>query len=475
MAMRGTSIVTACAVIALRFAFCCYRAATQSVTHDEAYTFLRFADGPFWRVYSTFDANNHVLNTMLMWVPVHVFGLSAFAMRLPSLAGGLALTVGCFFLLKDVRSAAFRWVAFLAICLNPMLLDFSVAARGYSLALAFFVWALWFLMRGSPAMAGALLGCAASANLAMAFPVLAVVGAAALAAPGSVRERWRTVREALVYAIAVFAVVCFGALRTAHLSQFYDGMPTLKAAVLELMFTSIHARPDHTGLFGSIETARVIAYYLLPLAAAIMLWLTPRIWREDWRKAIPPASLAVTIAGLIVAHKVFGLVYPTARTCLYAVVLTAWAWAVAGDAIRNRVTRGVWLAAGVILAVQFAMQIQGRYFQIWWLQADEKQMAQAIADWGRGRADGSVAVETFWIHQPSLEFYRKSMGIRALKPVERRDEVTLEGHDVYIVSEGALDRARTAPGFRAIYADMKIGVMVLVEWPVAGGIDRAVK
>ena len=42
-----------------------YRAATQSVTHDEAVTYERYVSGPLYRLVSSTDANNHVMHSLL--------------------------------------------------------------------------------------------------------------------------------------------------------------------------------------------------------------------------------------------------------------------------------------------------------------------------------------------------------------------------------------------------------------------------
>jgi hypothetical protein len=46
------------------FALCVYRAATQGIVHDEALTFNWFPSPE--RTLGQFDANNHVLNTLLI-------------------------------------------------------------------------------------------------------------------------------------------------------------------------------------------------------------------------------------------------------------------------------------------------------------------------------------------------------------------------------------------------------------------------
>lgn len=111
---------------------------------DEALTFNRFVKGPWSSIYGDYDANNHILYSILAKLSVGVFGLSELTLRLPSVLAGFFLILGMFWLLQLVRYRTIRWIALLAISLHPLLMDFSVAARGYSLSLALFVWAVYF-------------------------------------------------------------------------------------------------------------------------------------------------------------------------------------------------------------------------------------------------------------------------------------------------------------------------------------------
>src|SRR2546421_4785714 len=80
-------------LFAIAFAFartvvCAWRAAHQSITHDEAFSFLRFIDGPWSSLWSRYDAANHVLYSFLAKLSVTLFGLSEFSLRLPSVLAG---------------------------------------------------------------------------------------------------------------------------------------------------------------------------------------------------------------------------------------------------------------------------------------------------------------------------------------------------------------------------------------------------
>jgi hypothetical protein len=46
-----------------------YRAATQSITIDEAYTYLSFVKPTLWEIMTRYDANHHVLHSLLCKPP----------------------------------------------------------------------------------------------------------------------------------------------------------------------------------------------------------------------------------------------------------------------------------------------------------------------------------------------------------------------------------------------------------------------
>ena len=114
-----------------RTAVCAWRAAHQSIAHDEAISYLRFIYGPWSSLWSRYDAANHVLYSFLAKVSVTVFGLSELTLRLPSVLAGFFFMWGIFRVLESCESRRIRWIAYIGIGLHPLLMDFSIAARGY--------------------------------------------------------------------------------------------------------------------------------------------------------------------------------------------------------------------------------------------------------------------------------------------------------------------------------------------------------
>src|SRR5262249_54089449 len=122
-----------------------YRAATQSLTHDEAFTYQMYIAAPFGAMFTVYDANHHFLATLLMRLSTALFGSSELALRLPTL-------LACAWYFHTVFRLALLafgdgWTLLLAAALaagNPLMLDLLAAARGYGLALALLMCAIYY-------------------------------------------------------------------------------------------------------------------------------------------------------------------------------------------------------------------------------------------------------------------------------------------------------------------------------------------
>ena len=444
---RENFLAILCALV--RFAVCCYRAVHQAVTVDEATTYNRFVSGPWNKLFGRYDANNHVLSSLMIKITVTFGGLSPFKLRLPSLIAGFFITVGVFWLLKQVDSWIFRWTAFALFCLYPMLLDFSIAARGYSISLAFFVWALYFTGKQRYRLAGILLGLSIGANLAIVFPTLALFCIVFF-----LEKKKELILNLVVPALLLGGLINGHSLWKAHRGDFYIGYPELREAVISFVYTSLHAHRSHSGILGDRDMASWIALFGLPLFGLLAAGIT-----RERRRLIPLLIIVITTIGLICARWMFGLNYPADRTCLYFVILLALAWAMAGDSLKIPWLRGLWLVPAILLLIQFSTQLQTRYFQFWVSETDNGEIASLIQEASRGKPENSMRVSTTWIHQPSLEFYRRYLHIAALQPIERLEPTPLTGFDFYVLSGGDLDRVKET-NLRTVFADRDIEIIL---------------
>lgn len=196
-----------------RTALCAYRAATQSITVDEATTYLNYVREHWANVWSNYDPNNHILYSILAQLSVRAFRISEFSLRLPSVLAGFFFVIGIHRVLeRTVDSRAVRWIALLGLSTAPLVLDFSVAARGYGLSLALLAWAIYFSIRGRDVWAGALLGLSLASNFNIAFPALGLIACPLALDTGALSPRLRRCLFVALPAAGVFLAICFPVL-----------------------------------------------------------------------------------------------------------------------------------------------------------------------------------------------------------------------------------------------------------------------
>ena len=159
------------------------RACVQSVTIDEADSYLMFAAADWPAVWYP-SSGNHVLNTLLMQIATSLFGLSHLTLRGGAMAGAAIYLASVYAIaVRFVRDPWVRRPMFICLVFSPFVMDYLVAARGYSLALGLFATSLYLMARAVaeerldwPATAASICaGLSVTANFSFAY-----VNAAAL-------------------------------------------------------------------------------------------------------------------------------------------------------------------------------------------------------------------------------------------------------------------------------------------------------
>jgi hypothetical protein len=134
---------------ALALGYTGYRAYVLSFTHDEAYVFLNLMS----RTYSDIvglnppHAGNHMLNTLLMKFFSGIFGSSQFVLRFHSLLAHAGYLLFTYLILKRLNNNVLLVAGFILLNFNPYFLDFASLARGYSLAHAFTVASVYYMLK----------------------------------------------------------------------------------------------------------------------------------------------------------------------------------------------------------------------------------------------------------------------------------------------------------------------------------------
>ena len=447
--------------LAAMFCVNVYRAATQTVTHDEALTYNWYLAGPLGALFDM-SANNHILHTLLAKVSVTIFGPSELALRLPTLVGGaLSFTALWMLGVRACRSAIPFFLLLALVGLNPLFLDFCCVARGYGLATAFLLWAMVFALRATdgailatnePAsrrlwlLCSVALGLSLAANLSLLFVDAAV---AAFLATSVLRESAKTgaVKTAMrrlwlwlalpgpLIATALWAPLLINAER----GHFYVGWPSWREGAGEFIAASLfhdscgirsvadHERTPYELLGAGSTSAEVVGWLasvgsilLFVLLAVAVARLTAYVLKHGISSLdasrrlllLASASTLVTLGTYAILNVARGALYPPDRAIVFLVPLLVLAGVLLPQSASSGMVRqGLNWVGGSIAAIVIVLSAAGirtTYFRTWRYNAGTRQMVQAM----RAAAPiGDVRVASHWIYAPTLEFYR-SLAVR---------------------------------------------------------------
>ena len=445
---RSPFRIAAIVLLGVLLAITFYRAATQSIVHDEALSWEFYLSQPVSTIFDVWDPNNHLLATLLFRISTAVFGFSELAMRIPSVLAGALYFWAVFGLCLLLFGEGWTFLAATAVLsLNPMVLDFLVAARGYGLGIAMLFWGLYEMTaylreadkrdRRRLWKAAAALAMSAGANLSFLFPaatlalvfsilVLRMKPPAEPAAPAGKKHKkrkpaTRPQSSQILHFIVPLAGLALLYLVSAPIQTMrMDALSGASSAwesaknLVEYSFTYDIAQS------GSWTTA--IAWVLIVGTFASLTGLV--LFRRRAGAGILLAPLAVTGAAALhaAAHAATGLPYPTDREGLYFVPLATVSIALLASVLLAQPGAIRWagrllLVFCAIIAAVFISRWHTSYFEFWRYDADTNRLFDTLE-----RQKGSqtnVRLGLSWQLEPSLSFYRVTRNAEWLQPVKR--------------------------------------------------------
>jgi hypothetical protein len=406
------------------------RAAVQSITIDEADTYL------FWVARSSAThwetaSNNHVLNSALMRLFTSVFGLHYLTVRAPAMIGAMVYVGSAYRLCRVVSSSrALQWAMLAAMIYNPLVMDYLVAARGYSLAVGFLLCALAVQFtalapRRAIAVASLCLALSFAANFAFA-----VVDGVTLAAILLWRCRTSEDRPGRLAAGVWPGLLVTVLLSSSTLLHWGKGQMTYAGATrLRETFASVgeaslyQPNPQILNplLYPVVEAIRPFLFPALGAACALCLigFAVYRPWR---RKGPPRTAMAYgagafgIVAGTLGLHylawRAFAVKLPMERHAIYLVPLcTLFVGAVAAvpaPAAWARIARRCLLGVCLVTAGYNLSCLRLTYFREWRWNADSERIYWVLDYYHR--TYGVDRFATNWKCIAVLNFYRAFHG-----------------------------------------------------------------
>lgn len=434
-AARARNAIQWCAGLAV-FALVCYRALTRAVWIDEAFTWNVFVSLPFREAFALYDANNHLLFTLLARASTALLPPSELPLRLPSLLGA-ALFLWALALLVNrlTPTLPLQVISYALIAVHPAVLEYLHSARGYSLALGLWTLAAAMVARAldegpvsrSAALAtGALLGLAFSANATYVIPAAALWLGLVL----SRARQWD--RPALMESLAIASGAVLAALPAAlyHAlkatgDKFYYGADAFNYFLTEIYRSGIVFAGITESWLGHAPLAYATAHgwWLALLLIAAGFAAAVAMWRAgQGSAAILAFTLAFSVAAVVALHRLWNVPYPLERTALYfiplslLVVMQGLGWMLR----RNWLTRAAalpGLALGVVLFAQCLSFLPLDYQSQSRFDAGNRALMERIAREippGQPRTLGGN-----WLLCEGMNYYRAVLRVSSLAPMQR--------------------------------------------------------
>jgi hypothetical protein len=407
---RSAWVLGGVAVFAMAWAIA--RAYVQSFTIDEADTYNVFV---FRNIYLRYAANNHLLNSILMFGATRWLGTSQFTARLPALLGA-ALYLGAVYRFCRLLGASLfvQLTVFVCLVFNPFIFDHLVAARGYGLAMAFLLWEIvYFAEQALPENGWLLTACAVSsacaglsivANFSFAFvnlaAMIAILGFAWHRRP---RQWFRVFAACVLPAAAVIGIVASYAFLHWQADELMFGAHSLRETFASVIASSLFQT--------RLETLAALVFPLV--GAAGMLWLLCLVVRRPKARLAPLgiAAAAVFAATTVIhyaAFRLFDLPLPKDRTALFffplfmisAGVLAA----IPAASPAGRILRAGFLSALVLMGGYFLLCMRLTYFKEWRWDADVQKTYAILSCFDRTQQ--VTRITSTWSYRAALDFYQ---------------------------------------------------------------------
>ncbi|MCU1334583.1 MAG: hypothetical protein JWO19_164 [Bryobacterales bacterium] len=407
--VRSRWILGAVAVFAMAWAVT--RAAVQSITIDESVTYNVFV---FQRIYLQYAANNHILNSTLMYGFTKWLGLSQFTARLPALIGAGLYIAAAYRLCRLLGVSLFvQLTVFVCLVFNPFIFDYLVAARGYGLALGFLMWAIVYSAEShmqerslvvACAVSSACSGMSVNANLSFAFVNLVAMAVILFCALYRRPNQWVSVLAACTLpGAAVTAIVSGYALTHWRPGELIYGAKSLGETFATIIAASL------------FQTRFVFLKPLVfPLVGVTgLIWLSYLIVSRTKAKiarfgGAAAALFAVTVVLHWMAFRLFGILLPKDRTAIYLfplfMIVAGVLAAIPPPSVLGRNLRACFIGALALMATYFLLCLRLTYFKEWQWDADVQNTYAVLTCLNREHQVTHVA--STWEYRGPLNFYQ---------------------------------------------------------------------
>ena len=473
------------------FAYVCLRAVYVGITHDEACTYQYAVKPGLGRIltFDYVDANNHLLNSVLVWASHVLFGSSPLALRLPNVGVFALFLWAAGSIARGLTSPWARLAAFVVLTTQPFVLEFFGLARGYGLAMGLMAASLACWSRGlqEPARlkslrlaalwlaAVAVLANLSYLNLFVPLLILLVLDCAAhgeCEGTPSPRQRVRgLVRCCLPLLQPALVVACLITPLAIKLHEnrklFFGGTEGFFEDTVKTLVNSLLVGAPYAGWSAPILS--VLAVVIVTYAAVVFgVGVRKHGWRTGSGAGLAVLSLLVLAAlSTVVQHYLFGTRFLIERTAmLFLLPFSVCLALLADDGVPFRRAGSILLAVAAIgSGAHFAIQAQLQSTSSWRYDSDTEAMVRSLSRETRPADGRKLRLGAAWIHEPAVNYYFERLGLHWFDPMTRRG---FEGYyDAYFGTAAEIGSLK-APSLTVVERYPQSGmVLAMPQQPLA--------
>lgn len=503
-------------VLALAFGMAVYRAKTQTIAHDEALEYEWFLDGGVAHVLQ-YNSGNHILYTLMAKPIVWMLGVTELSLRAPSLMGAAIYLMVSYFLCRRLFGEGILLLLSVAmLSLNPQVLDFMAAARGYLIGLAGLAVSMYTMARvlereefdpqdkelqWACAIASVALALSVAATLTNVIPATCLALAFSAVIMGGFRalfqSRDRKFRILATYLFAPGVAAGFCILwpyliqvRPEHIySSVKQGSEALRDVFTsnflykwtdDVYASPLGAVPSSPGSWQGRVTA-LGSYFLMPLLFCFVAAGVIHAWRaapgsrtkQNGHCRVFGSSAILSVLLILMPHISSRATWPNSRYCLFLIPLFTVGGILAGREIYSRFPHSYLKAAGLLMAafvvLDYALSLQVSQFRYQSYDVISRELFQVIANDAQRPSSTTVRVGGTWWYEPEINFYRRRYKANWMMEYDVKDKsywwktpnsLVPADYDYFVFTpEG--DPGLRGPHVRTIFQDGVRGITVV--------------
>jgi len=430
-----------------------FRAYKVPITHDEAQTFKMLGKRTYQDILHFSIPEDHMINTLLIKALTQNLGNEEWVIRIPNIFGHLIYMIFTFLILWRFGKREFIFPAFLLLNLNPYLFDFFSCARGYGLSTSLMIPSIYFILEYIKKYNPLYL------TLSFLFAVLAVftlvtllnyylvlVGITISMIILGFLLKPKNLKSIVYYSIGLLIVGLSSYLLYQYLQSvilrlsdrsfvkhnlsfnFYEG------TIRTIAFRSIYTKDS--GHIVTIISYTIMATYLI----AVIFLLADAVRKKT--EVIYKTTFILLIIGVAMAlsvtfqHEIFQIKFPSDRAALFFIpVFMLLIVFLLFDLYEKKYFKIpslilVFIFTGLV-TYNVLKHCNFRYYVDWDFDMAGKEMLNDIRDNLPNTGEiKAINLGTFWIFEPSANYYRTTRNLKWLNEVTR-DSLTEKPFDFY--------------------------------------------